>query len=338
MAKFISTTDLAKALQLSPSTISRALNDHYSISAATKKRVLEYARKVGFQKNANALKLLHHKTNTVGILLPEVTSYFSSELIKGLKEVFDPSGLDMIILQSGERLDKEKQNLKFLLSARVDGLVYSPSKETATPHHLEPAFKNRIPFVNLDRGLAGLNCSRVMVDDENGAFQAVQHLVRGGCRRIAHLAGPANVLNAQNRLKGYRRALAAYGLPFDPALVRETGFKLREGIGRIEQFFDAAPPLDGIFAANDEIALGCLFVARQRGRGVPEDLAVVGFDDEVYASYSHPSLTSVHSPIVEMGRLAAQYCLQQINDEAPVSHEITLLQPQLVIRESSLRK
>ncbi|SDL96431.1 LacI family transcriptional regulator [Catalinimonas alkaloidigena] len=337
MSKFLSTVDLAKALNLSPSTVSRALNDHYSISEKTKKRVLEYAREVGFQKNLNASRLLREQTFTIGIVMPEISSYFFSTVVQGLKQVLEPAGYDMLIMQTGEQLDNEVRAVRFLTSLRVDGLIYSPSIETKSYEHLEVVMKNQIPFVNLDRGLPGVHCYQVLVNDELGAFQAVQHLIQSGCRRIAHVAGPQNTFNARNRFKGYQRALEANGLPYDDALVVYTDYRMSHSMETVHQLFKRKVLPDGIFAINDEMAVGCISAARKRGLRIPQDLAVVGFDDEMYASYFYPALSTVKNPMADMGELAAKLCLEQIHEYDPERFEVKLLQPEVIIRDSSRR-
>jgi len=339
MSKYLRTIDLAKALNLSPSTVSRALNDHYSISAETKKRVADYAKKVGYQKNINAARLIGQKTFTIGVLLPEITSYFFSTVTRGIREALEPAGYDMIIVQSSERFTREVHNIEYLSSIRVDGIIFSPTLETQSFGHLDIIMKNKIPFVNIDRGLPGFNCHQVLSDDEFGAYQAVQHLIDVGCKKIAHIAGPANASNSNNRVKGYKRALQANNIPVDESLITRSDFRISNSMQTVRDIFDRKELPDGIFAVNDEMALGCLYVARQKGIRIPEQLAVVGFDDEIYCQYHNPSLSTVRNPIYEMGKTAAQLCLDQIDDPeySPEKFQTRIFKPELIIRASSKR-
>ena len=207
MKKYLSTIDLAKALNLSPSTVSRALNDSPSISRQTKKLVLKFAERVGYQKNLHAYNLIHQKTDTIGVVLPGITSYFFTTVINGIQRVIEKAGYNLIIFQTNESLQKEVDYIRYLNALRIDGLLYAPSSETIGPGHLLPLLDKGVAFVNFDRGLDGLDCHQVLSDDQEGACAAVQHLIDIGCRRIAHIGDPPNVLNAINRLNGYKKAL-----------------------------------------------------------------------------------------------------------------------------------
>ncbi|WPP48642.1 LacI family DNA-binding transcriptional regulator [Catalinimonas niigatensis] len=335
MSKYQSTVDIAKALNLSPSTVSRALNDHYSISEKTKQRVLEYAKEVGFRKNLNASRLIQRKTFTLGILMPEVVSHTFSTLAQGISDVLEPAGYDMLIMNASEQYEKEVHMLNYLASIRVDGIIFSPTQQTKDYAHLQTILKNKIPFVNIDRGLTDIDCHQILLDDEKGAFQAVQHLVKVGCKKIAHIAGPREALNSRNRIKGYKMALEANQMDFDESLLTYSDFIIGNSIEAVRSLFDRKDIPDGIFAVNDEMALGCLHMAAQKDIQIPEQLALVGFDDEVYSSFFRPSLSTVKSPIREMGQKAAQLCLDQMDNYEAFPPKIQLLSPKLIIRNSS---
>ncbi|MEQ9438729.1 MAG: LacI family DNA-binding transcriptional regulator [Cyclobacteriaceae bacterium] len=337
MSKYQSTVDIARALNLSPSTVSRALNDHYSISAKTKQRVLDYAREVGFQKNLYASRLNHRKTFTVGILMPEISSHTFSTITSGIKEVLEPEGYDLILMHSAEQYEKEVHLINYLTSIRADGIIYSPTKETNDYAHLETILKNKIPFVNIDRGLTDFRCHQILLNDKQGAYLATQHLFDMGCRSIAHLAGPKDASNARHRIEGYQSALNANGLPFDPALITHSDFRITNSNDAIRYLLERDPLPDGIFVVNDEMALGCMHLASEKGLDIPHQLAIIGFDDEVYSQYFRPSLSTVRSPVQEMGRRAARVCLQQIENYEAYPADTQLLTPQLIVRASSRR-
>ncbi|MDF9799919.1 DNA-binding LacI/PurR family transcriptional regulator [Catalinimonas alkaloidigena] len=338
MSKYQSTVDIARALKLSPSTVSRALNDHYSISEKTKLRVLAYAHEVGFRKNLNASRLIQRKTFTLGILMPEVVSHTFSTLAQGINDVLEPVGYDMLIMNASEQYKKEVHMLNYLASIRVDGIIFSPTQQTKDYAHLQSLLKNKIPFVNIDRGLTNVDCHQILLDDEEGAFQAVQHLVNLGCRSIAHIAGPPEALNSRNRIIGYRKALEAGGLAFDASLLTYSDFIIGNSMEAVRSLFERDNIPEGIFAVNDEIVLGCLQMAAQKGIQVPEQLALVGFDDEVYSRFFRPSISTVRSPIREMGQKAAQLCLNMIDDYESFPPKTQLLTPQLIIRSSSRKE
>lgn len=335
MKKYISSTDLAKALNLSPSTVSRALNDHYAISDTTKKRVMNLAKKLGYFKNMHASSLIHQKTFTIGIIVPEITSYFFSTVIRGIKDVLGPEGYELIIMQSNENYVNEKHNIEYLTAIRVDGILFSPTLQTPNYDHLYPILKNNIPFVNFDRGCDNVKCFKVLSDDEYGAFYATQHLIDIGCKRIAHIAGPTNVLNAVNRVKGYIKALRTNKLEVKEDYIIEADFSIESSKQAIHSLLDRKDQPDGIFAINDAVALGCISVMKNRGIDIPGDIAIVGFDDETYSSHFSPSLTTISNPVYEMGKISAQLCLKQINEEEPLVPEKKVLRPKLVFRDSS---
>lgn len=327
-------TSIAKTLNLAPSTVSRALNDHFSISQETKNKVTELARKLGYQPNLNASNLVSRRTCVIGLVIPEVTAFFFTTVIRGIKDELEPRGYKLIILQSNESYKIEEENLKYLTAVRVDGILFSPTLQTTDSKHLKPVIVNKVPFVNFDRNCGGNEFFQVMSDDEYGAFRAVQHLIDVGCKRIAHIGGPKTARNALNRLNGYLRALKSNGMEVPEKMIIETDFSIGKSIDPIKAMFNKEDVPDGIFAVNDATAIGCMYILKEKGLTAPLDVAIVGYDDETYSKYLTPSLSSVKNPIYEMGKIAAQMCLAQIaNDHIPVERK--LLKPKLVIRQSS---
>jgi len=325
---------IAKALHLAPSTVSRALNDHYSISEVTKKRVTKLAHKLGYLPNLNASSLVNRRTNVIGLVIPQVTDFFFTTVIRGIKDELEPSGYKLIIVQSNESYEIERENLQYLIATRVDGILFSPTLQTKDVKHLKPIVANKIPFVNFDRTISGNKFFQVLSDDEYGAYRAVQHLVDVGCKKIAHIAGPKTAVNALNRLNGYQRAMKSNNLEVPDGMIVETDFSIDKSIESIKALFDHEEVPDGIFAVNDATAIGCMSILHEKGLEVPKDVAIVGYDDETYSRYLTPSLSSVKNPIYAMGEIAAKMCLAQIqNDELVV--ETKLLRPELFIRQSS---
>lgn len=332
-------TEIAKELGVSPSTVSRALNDHPAISKKTKKAVVKLARKLNYQPNLLALNLLKNKTNTIGVVIPEITSYFFSSVINGIQDMVNPLGVNMIIGQSNESYQEEKNIIQTFASIRVDGFLISPSSETKDFDHLKILINNNIPLVIFDRDCEGVEVDKVFVDEYKGAFQAVEYLIQTGCKKIAHIAGLQTLSTARHRLKGYKDALAQYNFPINEEYIVESfGFTPEHGIDPTKKLLALPHPPDAIFSINDGVAIGAMYVIKEAGIKIPEEISVIGFDDDPYSSYFKPSLSTVWQPTYEMGVLAARFLMKRIN----TSNELTGLRiesllPELIVRGSSLQ-
>ena len=340
MAGTVTIVDLARELKISPSTVSRALRDHPAIKVETKVLVQELAKKLGYQPNALALSLLYKKTNNIGIVVPEITSYFFSSIICGIQDVLDPEGQHAVISQSNESPEIEKKGIETLLSSRVDGFLISSTFNTQDYSHFEKLRQNNIPVVVFDRDCEGQNVSKVLVDDYNGACQAVEHLISQGCKRIAHIAGPQYLSIAEHRKNGYLDTLRKHNLPIDTDLIVESRFfQMEDGVEPAKRLLGLKEKPDGLFIVNDGIAIGALSVLRERNIKVPQEIAVIGFDNDPFSSFSFPSLSTIDQPTYEMGMLAARILLNAINspeEQREIRNEI--LKPELIVRDSSRRK
>lgn len=331
--------DIARLLNVSASTVSRALHDHPSISAETKQAVVELAKQLNYQPNLLALSLLTRKTNAIGIIVPEITSFYFATVINGVQDMVEASGYNLMISQSNESFEQEKKLIHDLSLVRVDGFLISPSSQTTCYDHFDKLKDNDVPIVIFDRDCIGYEADKVLVDDYDGALQAVEYLIKTGCKRIAHITGPNNLSVSRHRLAGYTDALKRNGVEFQHDLVvNSSGFSPDHGIEPTRALLDLKNPPDAIFAVNDGVAIGAMAVIKELGRKIPEDISVVGFDDEPYSSYFTPSLTSVWQPVYDMGMLSAKILLNRFtskNQEANYRQEI--LKPELIIRESSRR-
>ena len=336
MSGSVTIIDLARELKISPSTVSRALRDHPAIKDQTKVMVQELAKKLGYQPNALALSLLYRKTNNIGIIVPEITSYFFC----GIQDVLDPEGQHAVISQSNESYETEKKGIDTLLSSRVDGFLISSTFDTTDYSHFEKLRQNNIPLVVFDRDCEGLLADKVLVDDYDGACQAVEHLISMGCKRIAHIAGPKNLSIAEHRKNGYIDTLKKHNIAVDEDLIVQSQFfQMEDGIEPAKRLLSLKEKPDAIFAVNDGIAIGTLSVLRENGIKVPEEIAVIGFDNDPFSSFSYPSLSTIDQPTYEMGMLAARILLKAISspeEEREFRHEV--LKPELVVRDSSRRK
>ncbi|MDN5203627.1 LacI family DNA-binding transcriptional regulator [Fulvivirgaceae bacterium BMA10] len=331
--------DIARELDISPSTVSRALKDHPDISPETKKAVNELAKKLHYQPNSIAQSLRKSKTNTIGIIVPEIVHFFFSTVISGIEDVAYNAGYNVIICQSNESYEREVSDTFALLSHRVDGLLISLSRNTKNFDHFREVYERGIPMVFFDRICEELDTHRIVVDDKEGAFKAVEHLISIGCKRIAHIEGPRNLVICQQRLEGYKQALEQHGLPYDEDLVVIDNVGSREsGFERGQQLLKLDNPPDAVFAHNDMAAHGVMLAIKEAGLKIPEDIAVAGFSNWQFSSLIQPSLTTVAQPGFEMGREAARMFIDQVKqDKEDFQAQTQLLKTELIIRESTVR-
>ena len=335
--------DIARELGISPSTVSRALKNHPDISAETKKAVHELAEKLNYQPNIVALSLRHRKTNTIGVVIPEIVHYFFSTVISGIESVAYEAGYNVILTQSNESAQREATDLKALFNSRVDGMLISISRETNHYEHIESILAKDVPVVFFDRSYDNPNTSKVLVDDYEGAYEAVKHLIEQGCRRVAHLEMAPGLAIAEDRKRGYVDALKDHNLPVDEKLtiICPSG-SLEDGQRAAEQLLSLKTLPDSIFANNDLLAFGAMQVIKKRGLKIPDDIAIVGYSNWFFSALTDPPLSSVHQPGFEMGMEAARLLISQIEMKEKGGKEIVpekkVLKTHLVIRDSSLKK
>lgn len=333
----ITLADLARELGVSVSTVSRALRDHPAISADTKMQVQQLAERWQYEPNQLALSLLHKKTFAIGVVVPEITGYFFATAITAIQDMVATAGYKLIIIPTDESETQEIRAFQTLMSIRVDGIIFSPSTQTRSFQHFEKASGIGIPLVMFDRDCEGFMTDKVMVDDYEGAYQATAYLINIGCRRIAHIGGPAGLSISHHRKNGYLQAMQDYGLSVDARLLIESeGFTSEHGleIARFLMEMDEVP--DAIFAFNDPLAIGAMSLIQDLGRRIPEDICIVGFDDEPYSAFFRPSLSTVWQPVYDMGMLAAKILLDRLRGvETGMDFRKEMLKPELVVRGSS---
>jgi LacI family transcriptional regulator len=327
---------IATALGLSPSTVSRALKGHPDISEHTKATVRALAARWEYEPNALALNLRNQKSNLIGVLVPRIIHHFFSSVMSGIEEVAHAAGYRLMVCQSNEEYEREREDLNALVASRVAGILVSFSRETLEFEHFAKVQKRGIPMVFFDRICEEIDTSSVITDDFGGAFRATAHLIEQGCRRIAHLAGTSHLLISQNRFEGYVEALRQHGIPFDPALVCSCdGILQEEGYQQTVRLLAEKP--DAIFAYNDIAALGAIRAVQDCGLRVPEDVAIVGYCDWMAATLTKPALSMVMQPSYEMGKVAAEILIRQITGEE-TALESRILDTHLVVRASSIKK
>lgn len=333
----ITIKDIAKTLGISASTVSRALKDHPDISPRTKQLVQAFAQKVHYRPNVLALNLRRSKTNTIGIILPELVHFFFSSVLSGIDKVAYAAGYNVMICQSNEEYEREVINSQALIDNRVDGILISLSKTTYDLDHIQSIIDQGIPVVFFDRAPESIEADRVLIDDFAGAKIATHHLMAIGCKKILHLAGPQNLLIGQRRMEGYRDALKENGIAFDPKLVMkcDTQDEVYANAGKILQM---ANQIDGIFAVNDSTAIAAMQVLMKNGFQVPEQISVIGFGDGPNTTIVYPALSTVEQKGSEMGKEAVQLLMKQIErgDEVHIP-QTKVLTPVLRIRESTTK-
>jgi len=330
--------DLAKELNISCSTVSRALKDFPGISPATKKAVTELADKYNYRPNAIALSLRNQKTNVIGVVIPETVHFFFSTVISGIEDEAMKDGYNVMICQSNEKYEREADCIDALMSARVDGILVSISRETEDLAHLQKVVEEGTPMVFFDRLVEGMNAPSVIVDDYQGAYDAVEHLIEQDSKHIVHLSGPDNLIISRKRTEGYISALEDHQIPVKQEYIIECrNGTAEEAEVAMTKILESGMAIDGVFANNDMAALGALKAVQKAGLTPPKDVAIIGFSNWQFSSLVNPGLSSVSQPGYEIGREAARLMLDQINNENKNKGEVSILDTELVIRESSQR-
>lgn len=331
--------DIAKELNVTASTVSRALQDHPRISRETKEAVLEVARRLNYQHNSLAAALRKGKSNLIGVIVPTADRNFFGTIIRGIEEVVNQAGYRVIISQSNDLISKEKENIDALLEAQVDGILASIARDTIEFDHYLKIKKQGIPLILFDRVTDELNTSCVVIDDYLGAYKAVEHLIHQGCRRIVHFGGQQNLSIYKERLRGYKEALISNGMIFDENLVLYGETQLEAGEELCKQVL-AMPQLpDAIFSASDYTAIGAMHHLKRNGIKIPDQVAIVGFSNEVFTTFVDPALTTIDQHGKMMGQTAAKLFLKQVgNKKLLKNQEKTVLDPVLIVRKSSLKK
>ena len=329
----ITIKDIARELGISPSTVSRALKDHPDISKATRDAVNELAERWNYRPNPIALSLKSGSSKTIGVIIPDLVHYFFSTVISGIEDVVYQRDYNMILCQSNERWEHEVKNIRTLLSSRVDGILASVAKTTTNFDHYRTIIDKHIPLVFFDRVAEEIETDKVVIDDETGAYKAVNHLLRTGKKRIIHLAGPPQLAIARNRLSGYLKAMREYKLtPSKDDIVRCDDIESAEHV--VPELLKRKPRPDAFLAVNDLTAAQALMIVKRNGLRVPEDIAIVGFTNSQIANLTDPGITSVDQKGYEMGQMAAKLLLDRIENRR--THVQTkVITSELVIRGSS---
>lgn len=337
IAKAVTIYDIAEALDLSAATVSRALKDHPAIKQETKKRILEKARELGYQHNLFASSLRRNKTNTIGLIVPRLNSYFMSTVIAGIEKVANTEGYNLIISQSLESVKKEIVNVKTLFNSRVDGLLVSAAYDTENVKHFELFTDKGVPLIFFDRVLDHPQCTNIVIDNFKAGYEVTRHLIEQGCTRIVHITASLKRNVYADRLRGYRQALEDSGIAYNEKLVIFNNLSDQAGTDAAQAILKMRPKPDGIFSANDSCAVSCLRALKLSGISIPNDIAIAGFNNDPLSKVIEPNLTTVEYPGMEMGEVAAMLLIRLINKTEASSMNTLVLKHRLIERESSLR-
>lgn len=331
--------DIARSTGVSNSTVSRALHGHADISPETRNAVLEMAALLDYQPNQLAYNLVKSRTNTIGMIVPEFTNSFFPNIIIGAHELLTEAGYNLTIMQSNESYPIEVSNTKAMLANRIDGLLISLTQETNNYDHLKVFEKRGIPLVLFNRVCDYVSAPKVVVNDFEGSFLAVEHLILNGYERIAHLGGPLNLLVSRERLRGYRAAMEKYGKNIEENMVIQGMFSQQKARIYGKYLLDLENRPDAIFAVNDSSAIEIMLMALEKGIRIPDELGVVGFSDNPESAYIGPGLTTIRQPTNEIGKTSAQWILQLIeSEEEMILPNEKVLKTELVVRGSSRRE
>ena len=330
--------EIAKKLGVSVSTVSRAMKDSPELHPDTKKRIVEMAKSMNYQYNLLAQSLRISRSKVLGVIVPELTSHFFSSNISGIQDTAYKRGYNIMICQSNESFEQEKANIKTLVSSQVDGLLISLSRETKTYQHLQDIYDRGIPFIMFDRVTEEIPVSKITVDDAHGAYLVVKHLLDQGCRKIAYFSGPEDLYISKKRKEGYLEALAEYGIPEKDSKVYFTDLTPEMNRKVTLEMLESGDLPDAIFAMIDPVAVDVMIVLKEKGIKIPDQIALAGFTNNPTSAVVEPSLTTVSQPGYEMGQLAANHLLDQLEEIVSDDPQSFVLLTTLVPRNSSKKK
>lgn len=337
--KDVTIYDIARQLNISSSTVSRALKNDPVVNAKTRKKIFDLAKTMGYRTNNFARYLRAQKTFTIGVIIPRLNSYFMSSVISGIESIANKEGYNLIISQSSESAEKEISNAMTMFNNRVDGLLVSLAYDTEDFGHFQMFARKHIPVISFDRMLDSNSCTNVLIDNKKAGYEATKLLIEEGCKNLLHItANPRRNVYA-DRLAGFKQALQEFDRPFTDDMVIINDLSQEAGTEAASQILQLLPHPDGVFVANDNCAVGCMLALKQQGIRIPEDIAFVGFNNDPVASVIEPNLSTINYPGYKMGQLAAQSMIDHLNGNTAIhSTETILLRSELIVRQSSKKK
>jgi LacI family transcriptional regulator len=336
--KEITIYDIANALNISPSTVSRGLKDYPYINNETKKNIIAKAKEMGYQQNKFASNLRQKRTNTIGVVVPKLNSYFMATVISGIEKITAQYGYGLIISQSQESWEKEISCISTLFNSRVDGLLVSLASNTKNMDHFEMLLNKDIPVVFFDRVAECNGCINIVIDNYKAGYEATSHLIEQGCKRIIHIGG--NLLRNvySERFRGYKQALADNRIPFDHELILISDLNGHTGTDAAKKILDMDHRPDGIFSSNDASAVSAMVDLEKEGISIPDEIAVVGFNNEPISQVIKPNLSTIDYPAREIGEIAATSLLNKLINSQSANFSTIILKHKLICRQSSIRE
>ena len=328
--------DIARELGISASTVSRALKDHPDISPDTKASVREVAERLDYQPNALALGLHNQRSKIIGIIIPEIQHHFFSSVISGITETARNAGFNVIICPSDESVEREKDNIRSLVSLRVEGILLSITKETKDYTHFQKLMNRNVPVVFFDRPPEGFACDRCIIDDYAAAYTATEHLVSLGRSKVVHFAGPDNVRIGKDRRRGFVDCLKRHKMPITDETIFDCDSH-EKAVAIIKRLRDEDNIPDAIFAVNDITAVSTINELNKYGIRVPEQVAVVGFTNGLLSELSSPKLTTIDQNGQLIGEKATKLLLNRIDTHVLTPYQTVVVPTKLVVRGSTVK-
>jgi len=336
MAHVVTIKDIAKILNVSVSTVSRALRDTYDVKKETKERIIALASELNYKPNFNATGLAQGSTHNIGVVLPFITNYYFSTVITGIQEIAYDSNYNIILYITNDSSERELSIIQNLSLSRLDGLLVSVSSNSDSCSHFQDIIDEGIPIVFIDRVANNIDTSKVMQDDYNGAFEAVEHLIESGYSKIAHIAGPKGLDFTEKRLNGYLDALKKHNISAREEWVIYSGFSQDCGEADTYRLLQCEQRPDAIFAVNDRKAIGAMLALKKENIIIGKDMGVMGFTDDPICTLISPSLTTIAEPAFNIGKTGCELLLKHINKKYFHPHEV-ILPGTLIARESTMR-
>ncbi len=331
--------DIAQQLNLSTSTVSRALRGSYEISSKTKKLVVDYAKKINYQPNPIALSLKERRSHSIGIIVPEIANSFFSQAIDGIESVAYKHGYHVNISQTHESFEREMINVQHMASRSMDGLLVSVSAETNDSSYLKNLHERGLPIVFFDRIIDEIDTYKVVCDNFKGAYNATTHLIKQGYKNIAHITSSSHLFITKKRLEGYKKALEDYKIKFNENLVRycdHGGMDIEEVRNNIISLFSSKNAPDAIISAGDRITTVMISVMKNQS-SIKKKIAYIGFSNSDLTDMFSPSLSVVRQPAFEMGKTAMELLIKIIESKRPIKEfETKTMESKIIIKESSL--
>jgi DNA-binding LacI/PurR family transcriptional regulator len=326
--------DIAKALNISKSTVSRALRNARDVNPSTKAKVMTFAEMHDYRPDSQAKGLRSRSTKTIGVIIPAYNIPFYSIAICGIQDYAMKMSYNVMVCHSNEQYETEIKNVEALLNANVEGIIISVARDTEKNEHIRKLKRKGIPLVLFNRVIENFKASKVVVNDYYGALNMVNYLIKTGCRKIAHISGPHNLLLSSNRKEGYLDALKNAGIKIEENMTIEGDFTIQSGMDCTRKFLENNIEIDAIFAVCDAAAFGAMKVLKEKGLKIPEEISVAGFTNEPMAELVEPALTTVKQPIYEIGETASKLLFAQLEDpELPA--ELCVLETTIEVRDST---